>query len=90
MCGVIIIIMQSAPVCSSEVTLLSNLDTGEMLAFNSTDVTVHDNSIITITFNRSQVTDNHHYNVFVVAANSAGENSSRIVISKYSLHDCTV
>lgn len=70
--------MQSAPVCSVEVTLL-DLITWENITVRSTDLNTTGN---TTTLTTSQLAKNHHYNVSMWASNIAGSATSHATISK--------
>ena len=69
--------------CSSELKLI-DLDTGESLRLETTDLIVAES---TISFTTAQVTDNRQYNV-TVRAGSVSATTSFTTISKHSINFC--
>ena len=86
-CTVHACIMQSSLVCHVELPLVVNRDTGETATTGdslATDaITIVGNTTVVYT---SQLTPNHHYNITVVASNSAGTATSFATISKHIYH----
>ena len=70
--------LQSAPVCSAELTFV-DVDTRETITLGNTDLTVAETNI---TFTAEQLRMNRHYNITVIAFNVAGTATSRNNISK--------
>ncbi len=72
------ITIQSAPVqCSGEIVFV-DVDTGETITLDNTDLTITETNI---TFTNQHLKQNRHYNVTVTASNSRGQAVSYTRIS---------
>jgi hypothetical protein len=70
--------VQSAPVCSGELTFI-DVDTGETITLGDSDLMITENNI---TFTTQQLRENRHYNVTVTAFNTDCSTTFLVSISK--------